>query len=253
MISGILFDDGLKALITNAPAAKVLGLGADSRLGAALKTTAMFFKDVDQDAYEGVSVGEVAKAWARMSSGFSNFEEARIMYQLGKVIDKQGRVIDDTISTPESIAKVFGFGTKDARQYYETILTTGKITKDWQDTAKADAKKIMQMIRSLNDGDMQGARAVAMITQTLADSSNFPSKQAQAQYLATMQSETTKAAWLTVQEKLAKIAGYPDPANSYVDLAKQAPLSDSDREIVQNVMTKNFKLWKEIEDANKEK
>lgn len=251
MISGILFDEGLKALISNAPAARVLGLGPESRLGYALRTTSMFFKDIDENEYANVGVGDVADAWARMSSGYSNFQEARIMHQLGKVIDKQGRVVDDSISTPESIAKVFGFGTKDARQYYDTILTTGKITKNWQDTAKADAKQIMQMIRGLNDGDVQGARAVAMLTQALADSSNFPSKQEQMKYLAAMQAETQKAAWLTVQEKLVKIAGYPDPANNYIDLAKQAPLSEEDRAIVQNAMTKNFKMWKELEDANK--
>lgn len=253
MISGLLFDEGISALITNAPAGRVLGLSQDSRLGYALTTSAMFFKDLDQEAYEGVGIGNVADAWARMSSGYSNFQEARIMHQLGRVIDKQGRNVDDSINQAESLAKVFGFGTKDSKQYYETIIQTGKITKNWEDTAKADAKKTMQMIRGLNDGDVQGARAVAMISQVFADSTNFPSKQAHLKYLAALQTETMKPAWLTVQEKLVKVAGYPDPENSYVDLAKQSPLSEDDKAIVENAMKKNFQQWKELEEANKGK
>lgn len=251
MINGIMFDGGLSSLITNSPAGRVFGLSADSRLGYALQTTAMFFKNMDEEAFNQVSITEVADAWARMTSGYTNLQEAKIMYQLGKVVDKKGRVVDDETNTVEAVAKLFGFGTKSQKEYYETIIKAGAIEKDWKESAKKDAELVMTMIRGLNDGDVQGARAVAMVTQTLADASNFPSKQAQATYLSNLHTETMKPAWLKVQEKLANIAGYPDPSQGYADLVKMAPLTQEEKAMYQEAMTKNYQRWKELEEANK--
>lgn len=253
MINGLLFDGGMSTLVSNSPAGRVFGLSADSRLGYAIETTSMFFKDLMEDKMTAVTIKDVADAWARMSSGYTNLQEAKIMYQLGKVIDKQGRTVDDTVTTPEAIAKVFGFGTKATKDYYETILKASEVEKQWQESARADAKLIFQMIRGLNEGDMQGARSVAMLSQALADASNFPSKQAQAQYLATMQAETQKSANFKVIEKLAKVAGYPDPSEGFADLAKTAPLSAEEKSMYMEAMNKNYKFWNELEKANKEK
>ena len=250
IINGLMLEGGASSLIANAPAGNVLGLGAESRLGFALKTTAMFFKDLNSEDLTAVNARDVADSWARLSSGYSNFQEARIMYQLGKVVDKQGRITDDSVHGVEALAKVFGFGTRSTKQYYETLMTTSKEMKKIDDAAKKDVKTLSIMMRGLADGDMQGARAVALMSQALADASNFPSKQAHAQYIAKMQEEMQKTADYKIQEKLAQVAGFPNTSN-YADLIRMSPMSEADRALYEETMNKNFQRWNEIEKANK--
>lgn len=97
---------------------------------------------------------------------------------------------------------------------------------------------------------MQGARAVALMSQALADASNFPSKQAHAKYLAKMQEEMQKTADYKIQEKLAQVAGFPNTSN-YADLIRMSPMSEADRALYEETMNKNFQRWNEIEKANK--
>ena len=251
IVRGFLLDGGVSSLVANAPAGNVFGLGAENRLGNALRVTASFFKDINSEEITKVNVKDLADAWAKMTSGYNNFQEARIMYQLGKVVDKQGRTTDDDIHPLEAVAKVFGFGTKDTKGYYESLIRAGKALKSYEDTAKEDVKAIYQMVRGLNNGDMESTRAVAMLSQALVDSSSFPSKQAHAKYITALHLELQKTANHKLHEKLAEIAGFPSTEH-FGDIVKLSNLPPEEQEIYTRLMNRTVKDYRAIEEANKD-
>lgn len=245
-------QNGLASLITESPAGRILGLGPESRLGMALHTTARMFSTLGEDDLTRTTVVDAVDSWLRLSSGWNNLQEAVLMYQLGKATDKQGRTTDDSVTLPEIAAKVFGFGTKDTKEYYETILSHTKTIEKAKEYGKERVKETMQMIRHLSNGDMQGARAIALYTQAMLDPSNFPDRNTYQAALTSAMTEVHSTANNAVMQKFFKDIGMPSTYEDLADLGRGAPLDDERKALIVNFFKQQGAAWKNIEENNKD-
>ena len=247
---GMAGDKGWSNMLAETPAGRVLGLGENSRLGFAIQTTSRFFSDLKGNELEKVQIGDVADSWLRLSSGWTNAQEAIIMHQLGKVVDKQGRTVDDSVNMPEVVAKVLGFGTKDTKQYYESVIKANDSVKKVQERAKEDVKQTMLMIRHMTKGDVQGAQSIALFTQALSDRSNFPNDMLYRQYLAKVKSELA----LTANSKMMKTFTskiVPETVDDLAMAVRGSPLNAEEKEAVNSTLKKLRDGFAEMEAANK--
>lgn len=252
MAMKLVEDESMAALITESPAGRILGLNAESRLGFALKTTARMFKTLGDDDLTKTTVVDAVDAWLRLSSGWNNMQEAILMYQLGKATDRQGRATDDEVTLPEIAAKAFGFGTKDTKEYYETIIGSTKTIEKAREFGKARVKETMLMIRHLSDGDLNGAQAIALYTQAMLDPSNFPDRTTYQAALSSAMVEFKNPANNVMQQKLFKTLGLPSTYEDLARLTRGSSLTPEQKELFTNFLMTHSEEWKKLEENNKE-
>lgn len=245
-------DEGMAALLTESPAGRILGFSADSRIGFAMRTTGRMFSSLTDDDLTRTTVVDAVDAWARVSSGWNNIQEAVLMYQLGRATDKQGRTTDDQVTLPEIAAKVFGFGTKDTKEYYETVIKHTRTVKGAQEHGKAAVKETMQMIRHLANGDLQGAKAISLYTQAMLDPSNFPDRTTYQASMAAAMTEFHNSANNKLMQKFMSDIGMPSTYEDFITLTRGAPLEPEQKDILIKFFKDSSEFVKKIEEANKE-
>lgn len=110
-----LFTQTPGEVIANTPTGSLL-FGGNPRLTNLAKTSAQYFH-LMEDNGSPVTFSQEAMALAKLSSGFSNAFQAAYAMKYGQAISSySGSVTDPEVSTPEAMAKFFGFSTWDSVQ-----------------------------------------------------------------------------------------------------------------------------------------
>lgn len=247
---GMVGDKNWGQLISESPAGRVLGLGIDSRLGFAVKTTAKWMTELTSDDIHTKNIGDVVDAWARISSGWTSYQEAVMMYNLGMVVDKQGRIVDDSTNLPEVAARVLGFGTRDTKKYYETTMAANDTIKKAQQNGKDMVKESMMMIRHTTKGDMMGPEAIQLYTQLMSSRKNFPNEETYKAFLSSAIAELKTPA----NQKLMKTLFMnivPENMDDMVKYTNGAPLSPEAKEAGLAALNSLRDSFKQIHEANK--
>lgn len=129
-----LFTTDVGTIISSTPGGQLL-FGNNPRLTNFAKVGAKYFNLTD-DYKDPTSFGEVAKEFAKLSSGMSNMFKAAYALKYKQKINTMGGITDPDVSTPEAIAQVFGFGTMDEAQSFYVRDVTYKKSKAYEDDVK---------------------------------------------------------------------------------------------------------------------
>lgn len=105
-----LFTTTPGEVLANTPTGSLF-FGGNPRLTRFVKTTAQYFHLMDNND-SPVTFSQEAKAFASLSSGFSNAFQAAYTLKYGQALSSySGNVTDPNVTAPEALAKFFGFST----------------------------------------------------------------------------------------------------------------------------------------------
>lgn len=156
-------------IIAAAPAGSLF-FGENPRVTNFAKNVARWGHLID-DIEDPVTMTRMAKEMASLSSGMSNFFKARYAVKTGQKLNSMGNVSDPTVTTPEGVAAMFGFGTlaeaqrryvsmeiyeqttafrDDVNEYYRVLkrhLTAEGVdqsSREWQERVITDANRVWE-------------------------------------------------------------------------------------------------------------
>ena len=135
MFNTLMTDGGVIPAFMNSPAGQVF-FKDSGRVQSAMSALGRYFspfRDEERTAEDAkTTVNEVLK----ISSGWSNGLKAKFMFDSGKAMDKNGVLLDPSISNHEAFMQIFGFSTKTVKEIYETQMLASKNTKAHADQVK---------------------------------------------------------------------------------------------------------------------
>ncbi|MNU90790.1 hypothetical protein D3C71_806670 [compost metagenome] len=129
-----LFTTDVGTTLASTPSGQLF-FGNNPRITNFAMTGAKYFNLVD-DYSDPVTFGEVAKQFAGLSSGMSNMFKAGYALKYQQKINTMGGITDPSVSTPEAIAQIFGFGTMDEALSFYVKDETYKASKAYEDDVK---------------------------------------------------------------------------------------------------------------------
>lgn len=136
LIHGLLTSD-LGEILSNAPALSLWG-GYNPRMTNIIKETYKFVTEPENlSVMEGL---ELMKTFATYSSGYANMSKSfRELYvqEYDKRYSSSGAISDSSITTPEKLAKIFGFGSLSEAYARQTKTNLYKASQEARDDVKA--------------------------------------------------------------------------------------------------------------------
>ena len=172
------------------------------------------------------------------------------MHNLGQIKDKQGRTIDDSVNLPEVAARVLGFTTRDAKQYYEATIRANDSVKKAQQNGKDMVKESMMMVRHSTKGDVMGPEAIQLYTQIMSSRKNFPNEETYKAFMSSAINELqTPANQKLLKTMVSNIV--PENLDDLATFTRGAPLDPDAKEAVLNTFKTLQDSFKQIEEANK--
>jgi hypothetical protein len=136
LIHGLLTSD-LSEILSNAPALSLWG-GYNPRMTNIIKETYKFVTEPENlSLMEGL---ELLKTFATYSSGYANMSKSfRELYvqEYDKRYSSSGAISDSSITTPEKLAKIFGFGSLSEAYARQTKTNLYRKSQEARDDVKA--------------------------------------------------------------------------------------------------------------------
>lgn len=115
-------------VVAKSPAGSLF-FGDNPRFTNFAKSVGKFVNPLDEDP---VSAGQLFREFASITSGYSNYFRAKMAFENHKMYNAQGIPSDANTTTPEAVARLFGFGTMDealARHLNEKAYKTREQAK----------------------------------------------------------------------------------------------------------------------------
>lgn len=138
-----MMTGGVSQLINNSPAGQMF-LADGGRIQSAIAQMSRFFSPWTPGERTPEEAVAVANEVAKIASGWSNAMKARQMFELKKLLDKHGNVIDPSVNSLEATMQLFGFTTGTARDFYNTQRLVAEGSKEYSDEVKQVYKEIKQ-------------------------------------------------------------------------------------------------------------
>jgi hypothetical protein len=131
------FTTELGQVLANTPSGQLFA-GGNPRITKFFKTLGSFVTPADPQDLDPVTLSNVFKDLAGLSSGMSNFFKAKMALEHHKAYGSRGQVLDPSVSTPEAILMAFGFKTLDSAratwvgmELYEKSTAYTKDVNEW--------------------------------------------------------------------------------------------------------------------------
>lgn len=119
-------DQGAFAALAASPAGQLMAIDGvngskrNGRIPQALITMGRFFNIVDEvDPEHPTEFTAVLNDAAKISSGWTGYQNAKLMLETRKKLDAAGVVVDSQVTIPEAWASGLGFGTLSTKELYE--------------------------------------------------------------------------------------------------------------------------------------
>lgn len=246
MVQAMWFDGGISKMVDSSVGSKVLGFGMDSRMGRALAMTGEFFKDFYDKPENPTTVLDVLDSWARMSSGWSNFQKARMQWALGVSKDKYGNVIDADVTKIEAINQFFGFGSEDVRDYYNFIQKVPKDNKAIDDMVKDDVNKFIELANMKENGMMDVGQQLKLHSRLMASTPSMLSTPKQRnEYIQKVSERLVQTPDSNMWKIVVRSLGYPDN-EQFIDNVRRSPIAEDEKERIIRIFTDTREVTKEI-------
>lgn len=239
MFGAMWFDGGVSKMIDSTAGSKIFGLGMDSRIGVALNMSSQFFKDFYETPDNPTDVVDVLDSWMRISSGWNNFQKARMQWALGVSKDKYGNMTDSTVHKAEAVGQFFGFGSEDTRDYYKVLDGLRKSNKAVVEQAKDDVNKFIQLSEVRTNGMNDNLTSLRMHSKMMMATTRFISPQQRSLYIKEVSDRLMTTPEATMWKEISKSMGFPDN-NQVVDNIRRAPgLTEEQKAKAESVFTQN--------------
>lgn len=138
-----MHEGGTSKVLNASPSGNLL-LKPDGRFQVAAKSLGRFFGIIDEVDPKGTDFTAVLNDIAKISSGWTNWQKARIMLNTQQSIDKAGGLTDEHISSYNVFAQALGFGTKNTKDMYEVSKSINDKTKKYEEDVIRSYKDVMQ-------------------------------------------------------------------------------------------------------------
>lgn len=161
-----MYSQGMSQVILNSPAGQMF-LQDGGRFQNAVSQMARFFSPWTPGERTNEEAAMVVNELAKISSGWSNLEKARLMLSLKKSLDKKGNVIDPEVNTAEAIMQAFGYNTVDTRQFYESQKLAVEGSKQYKDEVLKRYNNVKQYYQSAFEAGIQNPKQMQAVTGEL--------------------------------------------------------------------------------------
>lgn len=143
MYHTLMTDGGVIPALMNSPAGQVF-FKDSGRIQSAMYALGRYFtpfRDEERTKEETLAtVNEVMK----IASGWNNGLKAKLMFSTGQAMDRNGVLIDPSVSNHEAFMQIFGFSTSTVKQMYETQTIASQGSKQHAD----DVKQVFNSIKA---------------------------------------------------------------------------------------------------------
>ena len=148
-----MLTGGFEGLMGHGPVGNVFGFDAASRTGLVFQTLGNMFSSDDVTETDTM---DVAKAVAKFSAGFSNYDKARMMWLSGEARDAYGRLMADDVSKVEAVAQAFGMPPSRVANRYEVLKDMNDTgAKPGENQAKKDVQTLTRILAHNSGADTQ--------------------------------------------------------------------------------------------------
>jgi hypothetical protein len=208
LLKGIM-TTGADEIVTNSPTGKLLG--EQGRVQSAVRMMGTYFKGYIDPEETPVTTVQVLSELAKISSGFNNYQKAKLILDHHEIRDAKGNVMEDGVPDYMGVAQMFGFGSKSLA---ETIKYSKQVN-EWNKAVEKDVRSTYNQVRilygSIEDGNIQSADHYTRVAGRLLNIYR-DNPQAQAKLIEWINQDFVGPD-LSLQRKLIKAAGFPDNAD----------------------------------------
>lgn len=241
----LMEDGGVIPAFMNSPAGQVF-FKDSGRIQSALAALGRYFtpwRDEERTKEETLTVmNEVLK----ISSGWNNGLKAKLMFESGKAMDRNGVLLDESVSNHEAFMQIFGFSTATVKHMYETQMATAQSTKAHADEVKevfnsvkayyqaqfesgvVDLKQMQAVTGEILSMYKDDPVALALITKSFESDIMGKEPQLLMQLLKSVELPTNhvtkdqiRQAPITEEQKAALIKRLDDAANARLEINKE--------------------------------
>ena len=111
-------EGGMGTIFNESPASNILWKEG-SKVREAFLTASRYFGHFDPfEGHEPAEIKDVLSALADLSSGWTNYQKAKLIYQTSKVMDKQGNTLKENAGLMEAALQMFGFSSQESMMFY---------------------------------------------------------------------------------------------------------------------------------------
>lgn len=228
-------EDGMGTMLTNSPAGQLF-LKEGSRFHNAMKSMGRYFAGFVEEQQQPETFLSMLHEMAKISSGYNNAQEAyseSIRAQLAidaiERLDKYGNAIDRTVTNPESIARMFGFGTIATRDLYAIAKITSKDNKQYNDEVRKVYNSIRQYYAKELPNGANNPEFITSVTGALLHAFRDDPVAQEMVYKQWVMDMQTKDQQLLYQ--MMKRSDIPN-AETFKDDVRRSPLSEEQKQML---------------------
>lgn len=243
-----IFGGSQQGVIANSP----IGTLTNGRFENAIKSVGRYFNIIpDWDKNDPTTFTSMLNDIATVSSGWNNFQKAKLAYTLGQRRDQYGSLIDDNTSTPEQIAQLFGFGAASQQQLFDLSQKNSEIEKDHKTRVLSELQDIKRYYaQRLSQGDSDPAFITGVTGAAMSVYADDP----QAMYIINQslkQSQDPKD--LALMAAIIKRSDLPDPKSIHDDIDNIPNIDDKQRAQMHQIVKDSVDAKQKLADINKQR
>lgn len=221
----------LKGVVTGG-GSEILGNSAagslfaeQGRVANAARMIGRYFSPVEDENLPRPEFDAVVKSIAEISSGFNDYQKAKLIWMLGERRDKYGNVTEEDLPGVMAVAQLFGFGSKTQNEIF-------KLSKELNDSKRDKKQEIYSTYRTMReqyanmdetrfDDVMHATRVTGMLMKM------YEGDQEAMMIIRDLIEEDFKGKDLSLQMKMIRAAGVPD-AEETKRLIERHPTMDQE-------------------------
>jgi hypothetical protein len=131
-----MWSTDLTEIVASSPSGQLF-FGGNPRMTNVIKDAARYFGLVDDDSQDVKSFIEVAKSFAKLSSGMSNAFKVLYAQEFDQKVNSHGNIVtDDGLNKAQTLAQLFGFKTKTESRNMTVIKEMYEHSEDMRNDIK---------------------------------------------------------------------------------------------------------------------
>ena len=230
-----MYSEGFDQVLLNSPTGQLF-LKDGGRFDNAVTSMARYFSGFYEESQTPESFVGMLHEIAKISSGYNNAsqafsEQTRAALAVDAIrrMDKYGGTIDKSISSPEIIAKMFGFGTENTRDLYAIANSTGKGTKSHKEEVLRVYNQAKQYYTEKLGVETSDPRMITALTGFILNTYRDDPEALQIIKQQRLMDMTGKDQGLLRQ--MMKRSGIPD-GGEYKDEIRRAPIPEEQKTLL---------------------
>lgn len=245
-------EQGAFGAFAASPAGQVLavdGVNGQKRMGRipqAMLTMGRFFNVFEElDPNNPTKFTAVLNDAAKITSGWTTIDNARIMLETRKKQDKYGVTLDSTLTDPEIGAAFLGFSSLSTKELYQMSQELAQDKKKHEEKVMSKYRDIMTYVQNSLQSetvDIAHVQAVqSMLMRTFTDPNDL--RLVKDQWVKDMMGKDQQ-----LLLNMFRASGMPD-SQQYLDKIRMSPLNDQEKAI----MLQRYKDVQDVRNSQKGK